>query len=167
MRELLLVLIGVYSSMALATGKLKVEQKFPAFNLQVLSMKGIDKKSRVNLEKLRGKIVIVDFWASWCEPCKKEMPALNRMYKKYKKNGLVIVGINVGDEIDSVKDFLKENPVNFTLAYDQGKIFTDKCQLSTMPSSFVLSRDGTIKFIHSGYREGDASSFDKEISSLL
>ncbi len=145
-----------------AGAKLKVDEKFPEYNLKEL---GSEKKS--TKAQTKGKVVIVDFWASWCEPCKKEIPALNKIFKKYKAKGLLVVGINVDEAENTAKDFLKDHKVDFLRLYDVGKKLADQCALATMPSSFVLDRTGTIKFIHAGYHDGDPAKFEAEIKMLF
>lgn len=148
--------------MMVMAGKLKVGDKFPDFNLKELGKPG-----KVAWSQYKGKVVIVDFWASWCEPCKKELPALNTLYKKYKGKGLVVIGVNVDNDEASALNFLKENKVDFPRAFDAGKKFASKAELATMPSSFVIDKKGVIKSVHSGYREGDVEEFEKEIKGLL
>jgi len=155
------VLVVLFSVSVYAT-KLKPGQTFPAATLKKLGA-----KTQSNLKEYKGKVVVVDFWASWCEPCKKEVPALNALYKKYLKKGVMIVGVNVDDEESTAKDFLKENHVDFPLFHDDGKKLAGQCDLSTMPSSFVIDKKGVIRFIHSGYKEGDPAKFEQEIKSIL
>ena len=157
------LLLGVLIFLPLvASAKLKEGQKFPSFDLDKLTASG-----KLSSSELKGKVVVVDFWASWCEPCKKELPALNGLYKKYKGKGLVVVGLNVDDTKDTAKDFIKEHKVEFPLAYDAGKKLAEQCGLSTMPSSYVLDRKGNVKKVHLGFREDDLKKFEAEIKSLL
>jgi thiol-disulfide isomerase/thioredoxin len=148
--------------MLMAGGKVKVEEKFPDF-----ALKELGKSGKVTWAQLKGKVVIVDFWASWCEPCKQELPALNALYKKYKGKGLQVVGINVDNDEATALGFLKENKVDFPRAFDAGKKFATKCDLSTMPSSFVIDKKGVVKAVHAGYRDGDIKKFEEEIKKLL
>ncbi len=145
-----------------AEAKVKEGAEFPAF--VTAPFPGAPK---VDVDKLmKGKVVIVDFWASWCEPCKIELPALNALHKKYKGKGLVVVGVNVDDDIKEAKSFLKEHSVGFPLAYDKGKKMVNTLEISTMPTSFILSEGKIIK-IHAGFRDGDEKKIEDEIKSLL
>ena len=155
-----LLILG-FSGVASAT-KIKTGQPFPMVALKRLGVSG-----QGNLNQYKGKVVIVDFWASWCEPCKKEVPALNAIYKKYLKKGVVIVGVNVDDEEVTAKDFLKDNHFDFPLFHDDGKKLAGMCDLSTMPSSFVIDKKGVVRFVHSGYKDGDPAKFEQEIKSIL
>src|SRR5256885_339024 len=118
------LIAGLFSFSASAT-KLKAGQTFPAATLKKL---GANAQSK--LSQYKGKTVIVDFWASWCEPCKKEVPALNALFKKYKRKGLVVVGVNVDDEEKTAKDFLKDTHVDFPIFHDAGKKLAGQCDLS-------------------------------------
>src|SRR4051812_44649912 len=106
MRKLVFALAIALPLTASAGSKIKAGDAFPSFNVKELG-----KDSKVSMAKLKGKVVVLDFWASWCEPCKKEIPALNKIYGKYKSRGLSIVGINVDDAENTAQDFLKENKV--------------------------------------------------------
>ena len=151
-----------FSFTPVANAKLKEGAEFPA--LVSAPFPGAPKVDAAKL--MKGKVVIVDFWASWCEPCKIELPALNALHKKYKKKGLVVIGINVDDDINEAKSFLKEHGVSFPLVYDKDKKMVNTLEISTMPTSYILS-DGKIVKIHSGFRAGDEKKIEEEIKSLL
>jgi thiol-disulfide isomerase/thioredoxin len=120
---------------------------------------------------LKGKVVIVDFWASWCGPCKESFPAMNELQKKYGAQGLVIIAVNQDENASDMRDFLKDNPAAFTVVRDagaDGKKLVDKVEIDTMPSSFVLDREGKVRFTHSGFH-GDATKqeYEQQIEALL
>lgn len=150
-----------FSFTSTANAKLKEGAEFPA--LVSAPFPGAPKVDAAKL--MKGKVVIVDFWASWCEPCKIELPALNALHKKFKGK-VMIVGINVDDDINEAKSFLKEHGVSFPLAYDKDKKMVTTLEISTMPTSFILS-EGKIVKIHSGFRAGDEKKIEEEIKSLL
>jgi thiol-disulfide isomerase/thioredoxin len=120
---------------------------------------------------LAGKIVMVDFWASWCGPCKKSFPALDELQKKFGGRGLVIVAVNEDQKKSDMNHFLKENKVSFTVVRDaapDGKKLVDKVDVSTMPSTFIIDGAGKVRFIHSGFHGADTKKeFEQEIESLL
>ena len=91
--------------------------------------------ARVDAASLKGKVVIVDFWASWCAPCKEEMPVLERLYKKYKSRGLVVVGVSVDEELANVKGFVKQLPVSFSIVHDVDHKVAGRFKPPRMPSS--------------------------------
>lgn len=145
-----------------AEAKLKEGDAFPSDAVPTL-----DGKGKVDISKYKGKVVVVDFWASWCEPCKIELPALNALQKKYKDK-LVILGVNLDEKKADANTFLKEHPVQLTLAYDGDKqVLAKKAEIETMPTSFIVDKKGVIKVRHTGFREGDAAKIEKEIKELL
>ena len=135
--------------------------KAPEIALKDLSGKTID------LASLAGKVVILDFWATWCAPCREEMPELQKFYKKYHGKGLEIVGISVDKAPDGIKDFVSKLKVTFPIVHDQGHKVADKYSPPRMPSSYIVDRKGVVRYVHGGYRAGDAAKFEKEIQELL
>jgi cytochrome c biogenesis protein CcmG, thiol:disulfide interchange protein DsbE len=123
--------------------------------------------TRVDAAALKGKVVIVDFWASWCAPCKEEMPVLERLYKKYKARGLVIVGVSVDQELANVKSFLKQLPVSFNIVHDADHKVAGRFKPPRMPSSYVADRNGIVRHVHAGFRDEDAAKLEAEVSALL
>ena len=143
-----------------AEAKLKEGQEFPT-----LKVSGFPGKPKVDASKYKGKVVIVDFWASWCEPCKVELPALNKLHKKYKGK-VVVIGVNVDEKIDDAKSFLKDHPVGFDLVHDKKQAVAGELGIEKMPTSFILS-DGKIVKVHEAFREGDEKKIEAEIKKLL
>jgi cytochrome c biogenesis protein CcmG, thiol:disulfide interchange protein DsbE len=119
-------------------------------------------------EALADKVVVIDFWASWCGPCKESFPAMNELQKKYADRGLVIIAINEDEDAADMKDFLKSNPASFTVVRDAAQKLVATAGISTMPSSFVFGSDGKIKFTHSGFHGTETrKQYEQEIESLL
>lgn len=119
-------------------------------------------------DNLKGKVVMIDFWASWCEPCKESFPAMNDLQKRYGAQGLVLVGINVDDNKSDMDVFLKKHAAIFTVLRDAAQKLVDKVNISTMPTSFLIDRDGKVRFVHSGYKgEETRKKYEQEIESLL
>ena len=119
-------------------------------------------------EALKGKIVIVDFWASWCGPCKDSFPVMNELQKKYADKGVVILAINVDEERSDMQDFLKENPASFNVVRDAGQKLVAATGIQTMPSSFILDETGKVKFFHNGFHGAETrKQYLEEIESLL
>jgi thiol-disulfide isomerase/thioredoxin len=139
---------------------LKEGQDFPG--LKVAAFPG---KGKVNDAKFKGKVVIVDFWASWCEPCKVELPALNKLHKKFKGK-LTVIGVNVDENIADAKGFLKDHPVGFDLVHDKGMKSANALGIEKMPTSFILSNGKIIK-IHEAFREGEDAKMEAEIKKIL
>lgn len=145
-----------------AEAKLKKGDVFPSDAVPTL-----DGKGKLDISKYKGKVVIVDFWASWCEPCKIELPALNALQKKYKDK-LVVVGVNLDEKKADANAFLKEHPAAITLGYDGDKqVLAKKAEIETMPTSFIVDKKGVIQLRHQGFRAGDDAKIEKEITELM
>lgn len=134
----------------------------PAFALDSVNGKG-----KVDMAKYKGKVVLVDFWATWCEPCKKSFPKLQELNVKYKASGVVIIGISQDDENQGLPEFGKTYGAEFPLAWDSDKSVAKKWQPKSMPASFIVDKTGIIRFAHLGYHDGDEAEVEKELKSLL
>jgi thiol-disulfide isomerase/thioredoxin len=122
---------------------------------------------KVDLRELKGQVVLVDFWASWCGPCREEMPVLEELHKKYAHRGLVIVGVNIDQSEKKMNGFLKSTPVSFRVVHDRKLAVASKYEPPTMPSSYFIARDGTIRYIHEGFRKKQAVELEARINALL
>ena len=117
---------------------------------------------------MKGKVVIVDFWASWCVPCKDSFPAMNELVKKYGDRGLVIIAVNADEVRADMDEFLKKNPATFTVVRDAAQKLVEKADVGTMPTSFILDRDGKVRHLHNGFHgEQTKKEYMAEIESLL
>ena len=124
----------------------------------------------VKLSSLRGKVVLVDFWASWCKPCKKELPELDKLAKAYKDAGadVAIVAITIDTKKDNADKFLKSAGIkHVTVLYDPSSTSAEQYQPETMPTSYVIDKKGIIKSVHVGYNAGDEKKVKAEIDALL
>ncbi|HEV3189115.1 MAG TPA: TlpA disulfide reductase family protein [Polyangiaceae bacterium] len=142
-----------------------VGRKAPNFSVDTVA----GSKGQVSIANLRGKVVLIDFWATFCEPCKKSFPKLQALQSKYDANGLKIVGISE-DEVedkDKIPHFAHAYGAKFTLAWDGDKGIAQSYKPETMPSSFLVDKMGVVRFAHVGYHDGDAALLDKEIQGLL
>lgn len=120
---------------------------------------------------LKGKIVIVDFWASWCGPCKESFPVMNELQKQHSAEGVIIIGVNEDEKKSDMDDFLKKNKISFAVVRDaapDGSKLVDKVAISGMPSSFVLDGEGKVRFSHIGFRGSETKKkYEQEIEILL
>jgi len=123
------------------------------------------------LEKLmqqhQGKVVYLDFWASWCVPCRKSFPWMNTMQEKYKAQGFVVISINLDAEHSQAKQFLEEVAADFTVIYDSKGLLARKFQLKGMPSSYLFDRQGQLTASHSGFNDKKKQLFEQEIKQAL
>lgn len=122
---------------------------------------------KLDLDQYRGKVVYLDFWASWCPPCRQSFPWMNAMQQKYRQQGLVIIAVNVDQHTQDAIKFLKELPAHFRVVYDpQGKL-AERYNLIGMPSSFVIGRSGLIRYRDMGFRDSSPRKYEAEIVKLL
>lgn len=121
----------------------------------------------VNLEELRGKVVYLDFWASWCKPCVKSFPWMAKMKTAYQDQGLEIVAVNLDTDRKMADAFLKKVEVNFIIAYDPDGDTASQYKLRGMPSSFLIGRDGKLYATHIGFRDKDKPKIEQAIKQLL
>ena len=122
---------------------------------------------KIELSQLKGKVVYLDFWASWCPPCRKSFPWLNEMQRRYGQEGFAVVAVNVDKTRDLANAFLRKFPADFTVAYDPSGKVAENYQVQGMPSSFFIDRNGRIRETHMGFREEDTSQLEDTLQSLL
>ncbi|HEY5760489.1 MAG TPA: TlpA disulfide reductase family protein [Steroidobacter sp.] len=121
----------------------------------------------LDLARFRGKVVLVDFWASWCVPCRQSLPWLNEMQAKYRDRGLVVIGVNVDRERPAAERFLKDTPAHFDMVYDPDGSLAQRFQVPGMPSSYLIGRDGEIAGQHIGFRNNTRQEREAELQRLL
>ncbi|GAB4358404.1 MAG: TlpA disulfide reductase family protein [Gammaproteobacteria bacterium] len=121
----------------------------------------------VRLSELRGQVVMINFWATWCGPCRQEMPLLESLYKRYRKLGFTLLGVNVEENSRPAERFLKDVPVSFPILYDNRNEVSKLYQVSGMPSTVIIDRDGKVRFAHTGYVPGDESKYSRMVRKLI
>jgi thiol-disulfide isomerase/thioredoxin len=120
-----------------------------------------------DLGELKGKVVLVDFWASWCVPCRHSFPWMNEMQKKYGAQGLQIIGVNLDDDKKAADKFLRETPASFTLKFDPAGTLARKFDVQTMPSSYLLDASGNVIAKHFGFKLTEADAYEAQIKTAL
>ena len=135
--------------------------KMPEIGLSDLSGKP------VTVASLAGKVVVIDFWATWCAPCREELPMLQKLYKKYGAQGLVVVGVSVDKDVANIKQFMQKMPLSFPIVHDAAHAVSGKYSPPRMPSSYIVDRKGIVRYVHGGYRAEDAAEFEKQVQTLL
>lgn len=154
------LIINSLVCLSLMLGSYAYAQKAPAFILPG------DNKS-INLEKLKGKVVYLDFWASWCDPCRKSFVWMNDMHSRYDNKKFTIIAVNLDSSKKDATKFLEKVPANFDIAYDPEGSVAKKYNLKAMPTSYLIDKKGKLVFAHKGYREGDAAKIEEKIRQLL
>jgi thiol-disulfide isomerase/thioredoxin len=125
------------------------------------------RNASVSLDSLQGKVVYVDFWASWCGPCKQSFPWMKTLHDRYAPKGLVIVAINLDKDRGAAESFLEKYPAPFTVAFDPSGKTAKAYKVWGMPTSYVVSKTGTILATHAGFDPKRSGAIETEIASLL
>ncbi|MBZ0269081.1 TlpA family protein disulfide reductase, partial [bacterium] len=126
-----------------------------------------DSAAAFDLAALHGKVVYLDFWASWCAPCQKSFPWLNQLQEKYGEQGLVVVGVNVDKDRKKADAFLEKHPADFRIVYDPEGKLASHYDLQGMPSTFMIDRGGNERAAHVGFREKETETLEKTVRLLL
>jgi peroxiredoxin len=156
------ILFALLAVFAVAKPALAVDlgSQAPTFELS-----GTDKP--VKLTDYRGKLVYLDFWASWCGPCRQSFPWMSSMQSKFGGKGLQVVGVNLDTKSDDGKRFLSGNPAQFTIAFDPAGSTPRQYGVKGMPSSYLIDRDGKIIYEHIGFNEVDRAELEKKVQAAL
>ena len=121
----------------------------------------------VSLAQYKGNVVMINFWASWCGPCRQEMPLLESIYKKYNKMGFTMIGVNVEPDSNAANDWLKATPVSFPILYDRDSKVSKLYDVAGMPSTVIIDRSGKLRVLHRGYKPGDENEYLDSIRTLI
>ena len=133
----------------------------PDFTLRTLD------GSNLRLQEQRGQVVLINFWATWCGPCRQEMPLLNRLHEKYRGAGFVLLGVNVDEDPRNAAGLAGKLGVTFPVLFDAGKKVSQLYNLKAMPTTVLIDRDGQVRHLHLGYQDGHADLYEKQIRALL
>lgn len=134
--------------------------KAPAFTLN-------GDNGPIQLKQYRGKVVYLDFWASWCVPCRKSFPWMNEMQEKYQSKGLIVLGVNLDENKQVALEFLKQIPAKFTIAYDPDGETPGQYHVEVMPTSYLIDRAGNVVYAHKGFKKSQKDEMEKKISELI
>jgi cytochrome c biogenesis protein CcmG, thiol:disulfide interchange protein DsbE len=130
-----------------------------------LSLPGL--KEAVNLAQSKGKVVYLDFWASWCGPCKLSFPFMNELQAKYREQGLEVIAVNLDTKRADADQFLAQVPAQFTVAFDTGSTQAKRFDIRGMPTSYIIGRDGSVVAVHAGFKDADRKTLDARVSQAL
>ena len=139
----------------------------PAPDFQLKTVKGT--RGTLTLGGLRGRVVLLDFWGTFCDPCRKSFPKLQALSERYAADGLEVVGVSEDeeDDKDKIPAFAEGYGAKFALGWDADKSIARRYEPETMPSSFLIDRAGVVRFVHVGFHDGEEVELDREIRQLL
>ena len=157
LKTITLALASLLGGSALAV---EVGQAAPDFDLP-------GRLAAVKLSDYKGKTVYLDFWASWCGPCKQSFPWMNEMQTRYSDQGLRVVGINVDQKTDDAKNFLKDTPASFDVAFDASGKTPKTYAIKGMPTSVLIGPDGKVLSVHSGFKDEQRAELEAQIKHAL
>ena len=138
-----------------------IQGKAPNFTLKSNTGKNI------KLSELRGQVVLLNFWASWCGPCRQEMPLLEKLQQRYSALGFTVLGVNVEEDSSKAKTLLKDIPVSFPILFDTQNTVSEQYKVSAMPSTVMIDRNGNMRYLHKGYKPGDEAQYKKWVKQLI
>jgi peroxiredoxin len=157
----LMVVFAIQISVATSVQSADISGPAPDFTLK--AMKG----GNIKLSELAGNVVLINFWASWCGPCREEMPLLNKLHNKYEPLGFTVLGVNVEEQSDPAISFINETPVDFPIIFDNKNKVSQLYKVVAMPTTVVVDRDGNVRFLHQGFKAGDEASYRKMVKRLI
>jgi len=149
-------------SMTPAAGAVELFKPAPDVYLDTLDGEGSG-----SLYEHLGKVVYLDFWASWCGPCRQSLPMLNKLYEKKKDQGFEVVAINLDEDREAGMEFLESFPVDYTVLYDPASETPELYGVMGMPTSVLIDREGVVRHVHKGFKPSDMKKIKKEIDALL
>ena len=157
-RATLLAMLIVSFSVA---AKVPVGVEAPDFTLDALS------GGKVRLQDLRGRVVMINFWATWCAPCRLEMPHLVRLQEKYRSAGFILLGVNIDDDRKVGAATAERMGIKFPVVFDTDKKVTRLYDMGAMPATLIVDRKGRVRFSHLGYESGVEAIYEKNVRDLL
>lgn len=121
----------------------------------------------LRLSEYRGNVVMINFWATWCGPCRQEMPLLEELYARYERVGFNLLGVNIDDDSRRAMDMAEELGVSFPVLFDARKEVSRLYEVEAMPVTVLVDREGTVRYVHHGYKPGYEDKYLDQIRSLL
>ena len=156
------LLLMVFFILPLSVSAISVGETVPSFKART-----IDGNKSLALEDYRGKVVLLDFWASWCPPCLKSLPKYNDLRREIGTANFEIVAVNVDENTDDARKFLQKHPVSYPIAKDPKGILPGVFGVKAMPTSYLIDRNGVVQYVHAAFKEGDIEILRAEIQKLI
>jgi peroxiredoxin len=126
-----------------------------------------DNGQAVSLSDLHGQVVMINFWASWCGPCRQEMPLLEQIHQRYEPLGFTLLGVNVEENSSDAKAFLKDRPVSFPILFDPDNGVSKLYDVVAMPSTVLIDRQGNVRYLHHGFKPGYENDYQDQVRALV
>lgn len=157
------LILAIWMTVLFASPVLAEEIKGMAPDFTLKNSEG----ENLKLSEYRGDVVMINFWASWCAPCRQEMPLLDELYQRYHKVGFTLMGVNVEEDTSKARKLLEELPVGFPILFDNSNKVSQLYKVSAMPSTVLIDRDGRLRHVHKGYLPGFEREYEAQIKALL
>jgi peroxiredoxin len=154
------LVFSVFAASSLASSGLEGQ---PAPDFALKSSTG----ENLRLSEFRGDVVMINFWATWCGPCRQEMPLLDELYSRYQRVGFNLLGVNIDDDSRRAMRMIEELGVNFPVLFDARKEVSELYEVDAMPVTVIVDREGTVRYVHHGYKPGYEDKYLNQIRSLL
>ena len=155
-----LLLVGIMAASMPVTA-LELDRAAPDFTLKSLGGKNL------KLSEMAGNVVLINFWASWCGPCREEMPLLNDLHKKYEPLGFAVYGVNVEEDVKGAMGFLQNFPVDFPVLLDSSNQVSKQYKLIAMTTTLLVDRYGKLRYLHQGYKSCDEMKYQQMVKKLV
>jgi peroxiredoxin len=157
------VLASILSVSMLAASAIALDRGARAPEIGMRDLDG----NEVTIASLRGRVVVVDFWASWCVPCADSMVVYQRLYETYRERGLTIVGVSQDQRVDNARAFVSRHHLSFPVVFDEGHAIAGRYAPPRMPTSYLIDRTGVVRHVHAGYRSSDAAQLESQVQALV
>jgi peroxiredoxin len=156
---MMVLLVSMGSAAVVAAGP--VSGVAPNFTLQTLDGR------TTSLAEHKGEVVMINFWATWCAPCRQEMPHLEALYQRYGALGFTLLGVNVEEDPAGAEQWLAQTPVSFPILFDPKNEVSELYDVIAMPSTVLVDRKGNLRYLHHGYKPGYENEYQTQIRALI
>ncbi len=158
--RLLTLVIAIFFSLSVTAAEIPPKD---AADFTLKSLTG----ENLRLREQIGDVILLNFWASWCGPCREEMPELEKLQQKYQALGFKVMGVNVETSPEKAQVFLKNMKLSFPIVLDSEQTVSKTYQVEAMPTTYLIDRQGKLRFLHKGYEKGTAEEYETQIKKLI
>jgi peroxiredoxin len=156
-----LIALAMLAAAGAARAKAAPNAPAPDFTLRQLD------GPNLRLGEQRGRVVMVNFWATWCGPCRIELPHLDKLHVKYRSSGFLLLGVNIDDDPNAAKALASKMGLKFPVLFDSEKKVVAAYDLNAMPATVLIDRDGKVRHLHRGYKDGVEQLYEQQVRALL